>query len=117
MKSGLLAVALLTVAAACSSSSGGGTKTPPAAPSTLGVAPLGGGAHLTWTDNATDEDGFVVMRKNTGGTYALLATTPFDIVTYHDDTVSSGSSYVYEVYATNGAGASAFSNEATIAVP
>ena len=47
---GLLAV---TIFAGCASDA-----SPPAAPSDLTVAPLSGGAHITWKDNSSDEDEF-----------------------------------------------------------
>lgn len=90
----------------------------PAAPTTLAVGLLGGGAHLTWIDNSSDEDEFVVMRQQQGTDAAMreLARVPFDTVTYHDEPVTSGATYVYLVIATNAAG-DAPSNQATFVAP
>jgi len=90
----------------------------PAAPSTLAVTLLGGGAHLTWIDNSTDEDEFVIMRQLQGSDADMreLARVPFDTVTYHDEPITSGATYIYMVVATNAAGDAA-SNQATFVAP
>lgn len=117
MRLPLAALALLTIAigAAACSGGGGGSSAPvvPAAPSALAGSPLNGGMHLTWTDNATNEDGFFIERKVGGGSYVRIATEPFDVTSYHDPVANVGTSYTYQVTATNAAGAAA-SNEATI---
>jgi hypothetical protein len=92
----------------------GGTE--PAAPSNLGAEELGGGAHLTWTDNSDNEDEFMVMRMVDGGEYEDLGTVPFDTTQYHDTGVTSGLSYTYMVMAMNEFGASE-SNEVTFDAP
>ena len=78
--------------------------------------PLAGGAHLTWADNSSDEDEFMLMRMVDGGEYAELTTVPFDTTQYHDTTVTSGTRYMYMVMATNAAGASE-SNEVVFDAP
>jgi hypothetical protein len=86
-----------------------------AAPSNLTAAPMGGGIHLTWKDNSTDEDGFDVERKETqgNGAFTALDSVPFDSALYHDAAVNLGSSYTYRVRARRATGYSAYSNEAT----
>ena len=110
----LLRLAVLLPLVACASNA----VEPPAAPSTLAVGLLGGGAHLTWLDNSSDEDEFVVMRQLTGSDPAMreLARVPFDTVTYHDEPITSGATYIYMVIATNAAGDAA-SNQATFVAP
>lgn len=90
----------------------------PAAPSTLTVAVLGAGAHLTWQDNSTDEDEFIVMRQQMGSETAMteLARVPFNTVTYHDEPITTGASYLYMVIATNATGETS-SNQATFVAP
>ena len=60
---------------------------------------------LTWTDNATNETGFVVQRSDNGGAFATIATPAANAgtgtVTYIDATVLAGNTYVYQVYAVN----------------
>ena len=111
-----------TADAEASGSSGGssGAETAasaPAAPSDLAVALLGAGGHLTWTDNSDDEDEFVIMRAQDDGAFEEIARTPFDSPTYHDEPLTSGSTYTYVVHAGNETGLSEPSNEAMLTVP
>lgn len=100
-----------------SGSAGETAATVPAAPSDLSVAMLGAGGHLTWTDNSDNEDEFVIMRAQDDGAAEELARVPFDTATYHDEPLESGSTYTWVVHATNAAGMSEPSNEATLTVP
>ncbi len=113
----LLAFATTGFAASCMDSGHGGGG--PAAPTNLTAAVLSGGAHLTWTDNASDETQFMVMRKEMGSTadYTTIATPTFNTIQYHDAPLTAGKTYLYTVMAMNNAGESAPSNEATIAIP
>jgi FtsP/CotA-like multicopper oxidase with cupredoxin domain len=95
----------------------------PAAPSSL-VASLQAGpqVRLSWTDNAIDETGFTLQRSDNGAGFIDLVTNVAALpgtgsVTYIDTTVLPGNSYDYQVAATNSAGASAFSNIASVVVP
>lgn len=110
------AFALIASAAAC-----GGTDAPagvPAAPSALAATLLEGGAHLTWTDNSSDETQFMIMRMDANGSadYAAVATPPFDTTQYHD-VPPAGKTYMYMVMAMNNTGMSDPSNEVMIAIP
>jgi hypothetical protein len=106
---------LVLLVSACESDDGGSSG--PEAPSDLVVEPLGAGAHLTWQDNSEDEDEFVIMRRDgSDAEYQMLASVPFDTVTYHDEPLTSGTSYGYKVVAVNAAG-EAESNEATFDAP
>ena len=70
-------------------------STPPAAPTNL-TATLQAGPQvsLTWTDNATNETGFVVERSTNGGAFTQIATAPArnntGNVTYVDTTDRAG---------------------------
>lgn len=70
---------------------------------------------LAWTDNATDEDNYVVQRSlaGSGSWTTLTSSLPADTEAYSDTTVSAEASYDYRVYATNGTGDSGYSNTAT----
>jgi len=109
-----LPTALLVFAVACASDD----PSPPVAPTALSVSLLGAGAHLTWQDNSNNEDEFVVMRQQMGSDAAMveLARVPFDTVTYHDEPITSGATYLYMVTATNAAGDTS-SNQATFVAP
>jgi hypothetical protein len=82
------------------------------APSGLTAAPMGGGVHLTWKDNASDEDGFDIERSDAASSFGALDGVPFDSVSYHDSAVTLGITYTYRVRARRGMTYSAFSNEA-----
>ena len=82
---------------------------------------------LTWTDQSTNEDGFVVERC-TGGAAACDASGAFTRVgqtaaasaTYTDTHLQASTTYSYRVRAFNGGGDSAFTNTAqatTLAAP
>ncbi len=88
---------LITVA--CVGGCGSPTPAVPAAPSMLAVAPLSGGGHLTWKDNSENEAQFMIERKVGAGTFAVLATVPFNTVAYHDAPLTKGTSYTYRVMA------------------
>ena len=59
---------------------------------------------LTWTDNATNETGYVVDRQASGSSdWLRLATLPANAASYNDTTVTPGV-YTYRVGATNATG-------------
>src|SRR5205823_2345380 len=65
-------------------------------------------------DNANNETGFKVQRKQgVGGTYTQIATPGANVTTFtdNDPALLDGTQYYYKVCATNSAGDSAFSNE------
>lgn len=113
----LLAFALASMLAACSSDSSA-PATAPAAPTGLAAAPLGGGAHLTWTDNSSNEEMFMIMRMQVGtdAAYQQIGMVDFNTAAYHDAPLTSGKMYMYKVMAMNAAGTSD-SNEITFSAP
>ena len=86
----------------------------PGAPSNLVAAPLGGGVHLTWTDNSKDEELFEIERQEQGTIFATLDSVPFDTAVYHDANVTLGIAYSYRVRAKLASGFSSYSNSATL---
>jgi titin len=93
------------------------TSAPPAAPTNLTAGVLGATqVGLSWTDNATNETGFVVQRSVGGGAFVDLVTLPADSVSYTDGAVAAPNTYSYRVMATNGVGSSAPSNVASVSV-
>jgi FtsP/CotA-like multicopper oxidase with cupredoxin domain/fibronectin type 3 domain-containing protein len=93
--------------------------TPPAAPTNLTATPQAGPqVSLAWTDNATDETGFVIERSTDGGVnFSALATVGADSISYIDLAVSAGNTYDYRVAAFNAGGPSAYSNTASATIP
>jgi hypothetical protein len=70
------------------------------------IPTLGFGAslNLTWEDNATTEDGYVVERSVTNtGPWNEVATLPLDSTSWSDTTVVPEVTYCYRVSATLGA--------------
>ena len=88
---------------------------------TASAAGLPPSVRLNWVDNASNEASYVVQRKagtagaacTAGGTWNAVATLAANSATYTNTTVTSGSSYCYQVRATNAAGASAWNITAT----
>lgn len=98
------------------SDSGSSPASAPGAPSSLVAAPLGGGVHLTWSDNSNDEELFEIERKegDPGKAFQTLDTLPFGSALYHDANVSLGELYTYRVRAKLPGTFSAYSNQATV---
>ena len=87
--------------------------TVPAGPT--GLSALGSGpdrVNLTWIDNATDETALLVQRSADGSTWSAIASLPANSEAFTDDGLQPETTYHYRVAAENGAGTSAFSNEA-----
>jgi len=88
---------------------------PPAAPSNLAAIGAGSGQiDLTWTDNATNESGFVIERSPNGSdSWTEIATLADNITSYTDTGLTSGTTFFYRVSAYNLNGNSGFSNTAS----
>lgn len=87
----------------------------PAAPSGLTATTAGNSQiNLTWTDNATNETGFVVARGTvSGGAYSDIAALSANATSYGDTGLSGNTTYYYVVRATNNVGSSTNSGEAS----
>jgi len=111
---GVSRVDVLTVTAA--------TSSVPVAPTSLtATASVVGGIRqvaLSWT-GGTGTTTFDVYRggKSGGESLTPIATSPNGTTTYVDKTVRAGSTYYYNVAATNSTGISPDSNEVVVAVP
>jgi len=89
--------------------------TPLATPTNLVVTYLvGPNVSLTWLDNSFVETGYTVERSVNDGPFALLMSLGIDSTSYTDTSVADNNAYAYRVYAFDGVGSSAFSNEAAI---
>ena len=85
----------------------------PAAPTGLtATARSSSQIELAWTDNSADETTFKV-EKSVGGVWTQIATTAAGVATYTDSGLTASTAYTYRVRASNAAGDSAYSNEAT----
>jgi hypothetical protein len=69
---------------------------------------------LNWTDNSTNELGFVIYRSTDGVNFSFVAQTPADTTSFADNGLSPGTQYFYQVSAvTEGALSSAAANNVT----
>ena len=90
------------------------TGTVPAAPTGLTATAVSSTQiNLAWTDSATNETGFEIERSPDGTTFTPLATVAANVTTYVNTGLTAATTYHYRVRATNGTGASAWSNVAT----
>jgi hypothetical protein len=91
------------------------TSTPPAAPSGLAASAISSTQiNLSWADNSSDETGFRIERRtDLSGTWSQIATAGAGATSFADTTAAPATTYFYRVQATNSAGASGYSNEAS----
>ncbi len=86
----------------------------PLAPSNLAASGGDSLVSLTWTDNSDNESGFIIQRSTTSGNgFTTITTTAADATSYSDTGLAAGTEYFYQVIATNAAGDSAASSEAS----
>jgi beta-lactamase superfamily II metal-dependent hydrolase len=97
-----------------SATTGGSTIQPPAAPSELSAtAASASEIGLKWKDNASNESGFRIERRTSGGSFAQIASVGPNITSYSDSGLASGTTYDYRVLAFNDGGSSSYSNTAS----
>ncbi|MBD3421618.1 MAG: hypothetical protein GF398_15995 [Chitinivibrionales bacterium] len=70
---------------------------------------------LTWNDNSNNEDGFVIERAPSFGSFEEIARVNAGATTYKDENVALGD-YSYRVAAYNGSSMSGYSNELVFSV-
>ncbi len=69
--------------------------------------------NLSWSENGTNQTGFVIQRKTgAGGTYAQAGTTTGTVNSFSDTGLTPGTIYYYRVKATAGTSYSSYSAEA-----
>ncbi|MCD6167692.1 MAG: fibronectin type III domain-containing protein, partial [Caldisericia bacterium] len=91
---------------------------PPSSPTNLSAEAIScQQVDLSWDDNSSDEDNFIVERKEEGGSYSVIATLPANTTSYSDTTVSPETTYYYRVKAHNSWGDSGYSNVVNVTTP
>jgi hypothetical protein len=81
---------------------------PPKAPTGLsGVAAAGPSVVLTWTDQSKNETGFTIQRRvqaTPANPWTTVGTVGAGVTTFTDTSVTSGTTYNYQVFAVNKVG-------------
>jgi hypothetical protein len=92
---------------------------PPTAPTGLAASAASASQiNLTWTDNATNETGYIVERSANGvDGWTVIGTPGLNATSYTDTTVTATTQYFYRVRATNSFGDSLNSNTASATTP
>ncbi len=86
---------------------------PPNAPTNLQAVTIDAfEVMLSWVDNSSNEEKFVIVRNG-----YLLEIVGEDVTTWTDSSCQPDRDYCYKVYAANSAGASATTNEACVHTP
>jgi hypothetical protein len=116
MKQFILLFSAVLVIFGCSSNNNGTVTVVPSAPTNLTGAVISTTQiNLSWTDNATNEEGYKIERKTGAGNYTVVGSTSSNMTTFSDLGLTPSTSYTYRVYAYNSAGNSLqYSNEVTI---
>ncbi len=89
----------------------------PDAPSDLTATADTTSVALTWQDNSTNEDGFIIWRSEDQTTWTNLGTVGADGTTYTDATVLAEQTYCYQISAWNTGGASVETPEQCVTMP
>jgi fibronectin type 3 domain-containing protein len=92
--------------------------TAPAAPTGLAAAAADPFTiNLSWTDNSSNESGFLIERSTDGTNFTQVASVSPNVRTYADTGRTTGTTYTYRVRATNSIGNSAYTNTASAVGP
>ena len=88
---------------------------PPTAPTNLIISSTSySEIDLNWTDNSNNEDGFVIEEaQGTDSLFTPIDSVPANVTSYSRTGLLPDTAYFYRVEAYNGAGSSAFTNEAS----
>jgi hypothetical protein len=90
------------------------STTAPNAPSNLAAASASSSSiNLSWSDNSSDETGFIVQRSTDGVTWTQIANLGSNVRSFSSTGLSPGTPYSHRVYAYNSIGNSGLSNVAT----
>ncbi len=86
----------------------------PTAPTSLTATVVSSSSiRVDWTDNASNESGFVIESKTGAAAFATLGTVGSNIVTYTATGLQPSTLYYFRVKAQNSTGSSGYSNEAS----
>ncbi len=92
--------------------------TPPTAPSNLTAVALSASqVQLTWVNNADNQAGFKIERSTDGTNFTQIAVASASALSYNDMNVSPGTTYTYQIRATNVIGDSAYAGPVSVTTP
>lgn len=90
------------------------TASVPAKPDNLKITSTGTDRlTISWTDNANNEKGFRIERREGSGSFSEIATVGANVTSYANTGLKKNTTYTYRVRAFNDAGNSSYSNEIT----
>ncbi|MDX2109275.1 MAG: fibronectin type III domain-containing protein [Verrucomicrobiota bacterium] len=91
------------------------SPTSPPSPTTLqALAQSAVTVHLTWVDNATTEDGFLIERKDGSGAFLEVGRVMYNQTSFTDTKLMPRTTYTYRVAAYNTAGTSTASDSVAV---
>ena len=98
---------------------GGSSSTAPSSPTNMSATTISSSQiNLSWTDNASNEDGFDIQRSLTGtNAWQLITTVGANTTSFSNTNIASGVQYFYRVRASNTIGISNWSNAASATTP
>jgi len=79
------------------------------------LPPAGNGAQLllTWTDNSSNETGFLIERAANGGSFSQVVSTVSNVTSYTDSNLADSTDYSYRIRAYSGTLFSAYTGSVT----
>ena len=75
----------------------------------------GGSINVAWSDNSSNETGFLLQRRAANGAWTLLQTLPANTTSAIDSTALPGVVYEYEICATSAGGNSSWATSVSLA--
>jgi len=109
MKSYVAALLALSLVFGCEEEPGTGQDLGPVPASPINLAIVSvtkSTIELSWIDNSTNEDGFIIERKIVGGTFTEIAQTDAEVSVFTDTQLTPSTEYSYRILAFNAAGKS-----------
>lgn len=107
-----------TLVASYRVSSSPGSTTVPSAPSGMTIQSVAYNyVNVGWIDNSTNETGFKLQRSTDGVNFTEIASLGAGALSFKDASVVARTNYYYRVRAYNSAGASSYSNTASVTTP
>lgn len=106
-----------TTTASTPTGGGGGTGTPAAPTSLVAQAVSGTEIQLTWNDNSTNEEHFLIERLSSTGVFTQFNMRSANTTSFRVVGLTAGTAYTFRLRAKNAAGYSAYTNAASATTP